>query len=83
MLVYPNKPPKDDRVNGLHIWCLPYLDDILIVTVSLEDCQRKLLRALAALKILKTAPGQACPLAMGDHIPFMIADTLAKEGDRV
>ena len=61
MLVHPNKPPEDKRMN---IWCLPYTDDILIITFSQDDCKRRLLRAMTALKIQRAAP--TCPLAMGD-----------------
>ena len=77
MLVHPNKPPEDKRVNSLHIWCLPYRDIILIITFSPDDCQKKLLRAMTALKIQRAAP--TCPLAMGEYIPFMIADTHYQE----
>ena len=72
MLIHLESPPNDIRMNGLHIWCVPYLDDILIITFNMEDCQKKLLRAMTALKVQKTAP--ICPLAMGEHIPFMITD---------
>ena len=79
MLVHPNSPPNDMKMNGLHIWCLPYLDDILIVTLDMQDCERKLRRAMTALKVQKTAPNTPiCPLAMGEHIPFMIAETHLK-----
>ena len=79
MLVHPNSPPNDIKMNGLHIWCLPYTDDILIVTVDMQECERKLLRTMTALKVRKAAPNTPiCPFAMGEHIPFMIAETHLK-----
>ena len=92
VLVHPNQLPKKFKMDGLHLWSTPYVDDVLIRAVNRRECgvkltnlQTDIYRSSSELfdpSVPASPDIYTPPPRLEDQVPFLISTHHFKRGEK-